>query len=84
MTDNLIWRAMGGETCIAEIAMLKSFCGSAHEWIAAEAAQIFGGASILRGHKVERIFRESKILSIGGGSSEVMKDLASRHLEWPS
>lgn len=36
----------------------------------------------IRGHKVERIFRESKILSIGGGSAEVMKDLASRQLGW--
>ena len=82
MMDTLIWRVTGGETCIAEIAMLKSFCGAAHEWIAGEAVQIFGGAGILRGHKVERIFRESKILSIGGGSSEVMKDLASRQLHW--
>ena len=80
--DSLIWRVAQGETCVAEIAMLKAYCGSAHEWIAAEAAQIFGGASVLRGHKVERIFRESKILTIGGGSSEVMKDLASRQLGW--
>lgn len=82
MLDNLVWRVTGGETCIAEIAMLKSFCGATHERIASEAVQIFGGAGIIRGHKVERIFRESKILSIGGGSSEVMKDLASRHLGW--
>ncbi|MDF1720782.1 MAG: acyl-CoA dehydrogenase family protein [Minwuia sp.] len=81
-TDTLIWRVMQGESCIAEIAMLKAYCGAAHEWIAAEAAQIFGGASVLRGHKVERIFRESKILTIGGGSTEVMKDLASRQLGW--
>ena len=82
MTDTLIWRVMNGDPSIAEIAMLKAFCGAQHEWIAAEAAQVFGGASVLRGHKVERIFRESKILSIGGGSSEVMKDLASRQLGW--
>ncbi len=82
MTDNLIWRVQNGETCIAEIAMLKAFCGETHERIAAEAAQIFGGAGMIRGHKVERIFRESKILSIGGGGAEVMKDLASRHLGW--
>ena len=80
--DSLIWRVMQGDPCIAEIAMLKVYCGEAHEWIAAEAAQIFGGASLLRGHKVERIFRESKILTIGGGSTEVMKDLASRQLGW--
>lgn len=82
MTDTLIWRVENGDPCIAEIAMLKAFCGETHEKIAAEAAQIFGGAGMIRGHKVERIFRESKILSIGGGSAEVMKDLASRQLRW--
>lgn len=82
MTDNLIWRVDQGETCIAEIAMLKAFAGETHERIAASAAQVFGGAGMIRGHKVERIFRESKILNIGGGSSEVMKDLASRQLGW--
>lgn len=82
MTDNLIWRVSEGETCIAEIAMLKAFCGETHQKIASEAAQIFGGAGMIRGHKVERIFRESKILNIGGGSTEVMKDLASRQLGW--
>jgi len=82
MTDSLIWRVSAGETCIAEIAMLKAFCGETHQKIASEAAQMFGGAGMIRGHKVERIFRESKILNIGGGSTEVMKDLASRQLGW--
>lgn len=83
MTDNIIWRVSErGERCIAEIAMLKAFCGETHQRIASEAAQIFGGAGMIRGHKVERIFRESKILNIGGGSTEVMKDLASRQLGW--
>ena len=45
-----------------------------------QAVQVFGGAGIIRGHPVERIFRESKILSIGGGSVEVMKDLAAKQL----
>ena len=33
---------------------------------------------MLRGNKVEEIFRESKILSIDGGSAEVMKDLVAK------
>jgi acyl-CoA dehydrogenase len=42
--------------------------------------QILGGARYLRGHAVERIYREVKVNSIGGGSEEVMKELAARHL----
>ena len=37
---------------------------------------------LIRGTKAERIFRETKVLSIGGGAREIMKDLASRQLGW--
>jgi acyl-CoA dehydrogenase len=42
--------------------------------------QIFGGAGYLRGAAVERIYRETKVLSIGGGAEEIMKDLAAKQL----
>ena len=42
--------------------------------------QVFGGAGYLRGAKVERIYRETKVMSIGGGSVEIMKDLAARQM----
>jgi acyl-CoA dehydrogenase len=42
--------------------------------------QILGGAGYLRGNLVERVYREVKVMSIGGGSEEIMKDLASRQM----
>jgi acyl-CoA dehydrogenase len=48
---------------------------------ASEAVQIFGGAGFMRGVKVERIYREVKVNAIGGGTEEIMKDLASRQME---
>jgi acyl-CoA dehydrogenase len=80
MLDAAIWKVTQGETAVPDIAMLKNFVTSAHERCASDAVQLHGGAGIIRGHKVERIFRESKILSIGGGSTEVMKDLAAKQL----
>jgi acyl-CoA dehydrogenase len=47
---------------------------------ASEAVQIFGGAGFMRGVKVERIYREVKVNAIGGGTEEIMKDLASRQM----
>ncbi|MBC8242600.1 MAG: hypothetical protein ISR50_20745 [Alphaproteobacteria bacterium] len=73
---------MQGNPSITEIAQLKAFAGAAHEACAADAVQIMGGAGIIRGSKIERTFRESKILSIGGGSSGVMKDLAARQMKY--
>jgi acyl-CoA dehydrogenase len=50
------------------------------EFCANEAMQILGGAGYMRGGKVERIYRETKVMAIGGGSAEIMKDLAGRQL----
>ena len=78
--DTVIWKVRQGERCILEIAMLKIQLTKDDEWVAGQAVQMFGGAGIIRGHPVERILCESKILSIGGGSVEVMKDLAAKQL----
>ncbi len=60
--------------------MLKVHATGAMEFCANEAMQILGGAGYMRGGKVERIYRETKVMAIGGGSAEIMKDLASRQL----
>ena len=74
------WRVSNRQTPIAEVCMLKNFACTMLEWIANEAMQVFGGAGYLRGAHVERIYRETKVLTIGGGSLEIMKDLASKQL----
>ena len=76
----LAWRVGQGEKPVAEICMLKNLATSTLEYCANEAMQIFGGAGYLRGAKVERIYRETKVMSIGGGSVEIMKDLAARQM----
>ena len=44
------------------------------------ASQILGGASYLKGSITERLYREVRVQAIGGGSEEIMRDLASRQL----
>ena len=61
-----------------DIAMLKVQCSQTMEFCAREASQILGGASYLRDNRVERIYREVRVNAIGGGSEEIMRDLASR------
>jgi len=78
--DILCWRIAQKQMPIADVCLLKNLATSTLEQVAGEAVQILGGAGYLRGAKVERIFRETKVLSIGGGASEIMKDLASKQL----
>ncbi len=60
--------------------MLKNLATATLEHVAGETVQILGGAGYIRGCRAERIFRETKVLSIGGGASEVLADLAARQL----
>ena len=78
--DLIAWRVGQKHMPIAEVCMLKNFACTTLEWVANEAMQVFGGAGYLRGARVERIYRETKVLTIGGGSLEIMKDLAARQL----
>jgi acyl-CoA dehydrogenase len=78
--EMLTWRVEQGENPVAEICMLKNQATQTMAFCASEAVQIFGGAGYMRGHKVERIYREVKVNAIGGGTEEIMKDLASRQM----
>ena len=80
MLEMLAWRLDQGENPVAEICMLKNQATQTLAFCASEAVQIFGGAGYMRGVKVERIYREVKVNAIGGGTEEIMKDLASRQM----
>ena len=80
MLELLTWRLEQGEDPIAEICMLKNQATTTLAYCASEGVQIFGGAGYMRGAKVERIYREVKVNAIGGGTEEIMKDLASRQM----
>lgn len=74
---NMVTHAMQeGEHPIAELAKAKVFATKNLEFIASECMQIFGGAAYLRGNLVERVYREVKVMAIGGGSEEIMRELA--------
>ncbi len=76
----MIWRVGQGQWPIAEVCMLKNAATQCLEFCAKEAVQIFGGAGYIRGVKVERIYRETKVLSIGDGAEEIMKELAAKQM----
>jgi len=67
---------------IAQLAMAKNFATRAMGFCADEAVQTLGGAGFIRGTRAERIYREVKVMQIGGGTEEIMKDLAARQLGW--
>ncbi len=75
-------RGAGGEggSLIAQTAMAKNTAARTMQFCADAAVQILGGSGYMRGVRVERIYREVKVMMIGGGAEEILKDLAARQL----
>ena len=66
------------------IALLKVMAGKALEQAAREAQQILGGVGYSRtgkGARIEQISRDVRVLVVGGGSEEILSDLAFRQEE---
>jgi len=73
----------GGEVTahwVAQVCMLKNHATQTMQFCADQAVQILGGMGFMRGTRSERIYREVKVMMIGGGSEEIMKELAARQL----
>lgn len=66
--------------CVAQVCMLKNHSTQTLQFCADQAVQVLGGMGFMRGTKCERIYREVKVMMIGGGAEEIMKDLAARQL----
>jgi len=69
-----------GQNLVAQTAMAKNYAARTLQFCADAAVQILGGSGYMRGVRVERIYREVKVMMIGGGAEEILKDLAARQL----
>ncbi|MCE8555971.1 acyl-CoA dehydrogenase family protein [Ruegeria pomeroyi] len=78
--ERICWAMNQGLMPAAEIAKAKVQATKALEFVASEGMQIFGGAGYLTGNPVERVWREVKVMAIGGGSEEILRDLAVRQM----
>ncbi len=69
-----------GNDWVAQVCQLKNQATQTMQFCADQAVQILGGMGYMRGTASERIYREVKVMMIGGGSEEIMKELAARQL----
>jgi acyl-CoA dehydrogenase len=69
-----------GQSVIKEISMAKNFATDTSDRITTETVQILGGLGYMRESLVERLYRDNRILSIGGGTREVMNEIISKQM----
>lgn len=84
MVDLCAWRYREGKVQPNDIALLKVQATRMLERVTRECSQVLGGISYIRGSIVERLFRETRVLVIAGGSEEILLDMAGRYLSTPS
>ncbi len=74
------WLTAQRRECIREISQLKALAGELANEVAYACQQCFGGMGYIRETAVERLWRDARILAIGGGATEVMLEEAAKRL----
>jgi acyl-CoA dehydrogenase len=69
-----------GMNQVKEISMAKNFACTVSENITSWALDLYGQYGIMGDYRVERLFRDCRILSIGGGTREIMKEVIWKFL----
>jgi alkylation response protein AidB-like acyl-CoA dehydrogenase len=72
------WKVNCGEYPVREISMAKLLTGTVSWKVSDRALQIFGGLGYAMDFPVQRAWRDSRLLRIGGGTDEVMREVIGR------
>jgi alkylation response protein AidB-like acyl-CoA dehydrogenase len=72
------WKVNRGEYPVREISMAKLLTGEVAWRTSDRALQIFGGAGYAKGSAIERAWRDSRLIRIGAGTDEVMREVIGR------
>jgi alkylation response protein AidB-like acyl-CoA dehydrogenase len=74
------WMKQEGLPHQVEASVAKYFVAEAAMKNAIEATQVFGGYGYIKEFPIERAMRDAKLISIGGGTSEIQKMIIGRAL----
>ncbi len=64
--------------CTREISMAKLFCGELSNKVADRCLQFHGGWGYMDEYVISRAWRDARLVTIGGGTSEVMREIISK------
>jgi len=71
-------RMEAGKDAVKEVSMAKNFACQVCDKVVYDAVQLHGGYGYARETLVERLYRDSRVLSIGGGTTEIMKEIIGK------
>lgn len=68
-------KLVNGEPCAMEVSMAKIFASRMVDYVATTCLQLHGGYGYMKEYEIERFFRDVRINAIGGGTTEIMKEI---------
>lgn len=83
-TRDVAARHAAGEFVVAEACLAKQTAVDCAAYVCDRAVQLFGGTGYMHGTEVERHYRDARLLPIGGGADEVLRDLTAKLLGYAS
>jgi acyl-CoA dehydrogenase len=72
------WRVSQGHDIVQDVSLLKALTGELVNEVAQGCQQLHGGMGYMTGTPIERLWRDARVLAIGGGATEVMLDEAAK------
>ena len=74
------WRVTQGHDIVQDVSMLKALTGELVNEVVQTCQQFHGGMGYMRESAIERLWRDARVLAIGGGATEVMlEEVAKRY-----
>jgi acyl-CoA dehydrogenase len=74
------WRAAAGQEVTKEVSMIKAYCGDLVNEVMYACVPFHGGFGFMREATIERMARDARVQSIGGGATEVMLEEVAKRL----
>lgn len=78
LTYHIVRLKMAGQDVSKEVSMGKLLAAQLVQKVADGCLQYYGGLGFINEMRISRFFRDSKLISIGGGADEVMKDIIAK------
>jgi acyl-CoA dehydrogenase len=80
LTFNTAWRDTHGENVTKEVSMIKALAGTLVSEVLYDCVQFHGGMGYMRETAIERMARDARVHSIGGGATEVMLEEVAKRI----
>ncbi len=78
--DRLVVEHMKGTNVVTETSMAKYLCSEESKKIVDQCLQFFGGYGYMDEYPISKVFRDSRVTTIFGGTTEIMKEIIGRGL----